>query len=320
VTTGQPDAAVYIPNLNGGPRVVRTVVSLAEQTRPTPIVVIDNASTDGSVRAVQREVPDVHVVQFSRNVGFGRALNLGVKRHPARVVIFLNNDIACEPRFIEALLERLSPAVGMVAGVLVQQAEPGRIDSAGVTVDRTLLAFDYLHDEPVDVAAAAEPPLGPTGGAALYRADAFLGAGGFDPHIFAYLEDVDLALRLRLAGVRCALAGEAQAVHAHSATLGSGSAAKNRLMGWSRAYLLRRYGILRDPRLAGRALAAEAVIAFGQLLVDGNAAGLSARVRGWRAAAGLPRRPLPEDGLLEIPLLDALRRRAARRPLPVRGR
>ncbi len=143
----------------------------------------------------------------------------------------------------------------------------------------------------------APPPLGPTGGAALFDRSVFEAAEGFDERIFAYLEDVDLALRLRLAGVPCRLAPDARAIHHHSSTLGSGSSAKNLLMGWSRGYMLRRYGILRHPRLASRALFVEVVIALGQVVVDRNATGIRGRGDGWRAARGLPRRAFAPDGL-----------------------
>jgi N-acetylglucosaminyl-diphospho-decaprenol L-rhamnosyltransferase len=305
--------AVYIPNLNGGDRLRRALSSLARQTVSASVVVIDNGSKDGSPEFVRGEFGEVNLVELGENVGFGRALNVGVDRHPADVLVFLNNDVECEPRFLEALVDALRPEAGMAAGVLVQRDRPKLIDSAGVVADRTLLAFDYLHGEPIEKAEAAPPPLGPTGGAAVYRRGPFEAAGGFDPRIFAYLEDVDLALRLRVAGVRCAIAPGARAIHAHSATLGSGSPAKNRLMGWSRGYLLRRYGILSDPRRAPRALAGELVISAGQLVVDGNAAGIAARLRGWRAAGSLPRRRLPDDALSDISLPAALRRRASRR-------
>lgn len=304
---------MYIPNFNGGERLLRALETLAKQTKPARTVVIDNASTDGSSEAVAERFADVELIRMQKNVGFGRALNAGVERHPADLLVFVNNDVECEPQFLEALLDGLTPHVGMVAGVLRQHARPELIDSAGVAADRTLLAFDYLHGEPVEAAETASPPLGPTGGAALFRYEAFSSAGGFDSRIFAYLEDVDLAVRLRSRGVACALASSARALHAHSATLGAGSPAKNRLMGWSRGYLLRRYGILRDARLLPRALACELVIALGQVVIDRNAAGLAARVRGWRAAHGLSPRPLPRDGLLDLSTAQALRRRASRR-------
>jgi GT2 family glycosyltransferase len=180
------------------------------------------------------------------------------------------------------------------------------------------MAFDYLHGEPIAALEGAEPPLGPTGGAALYRADDFAAVGGFDERIFAYLEDVDLALRLQLRGVRSSLAVEACAVHRHSSTLRSGSAGKNWHMGWTRAYMLRRYGVLRRARAVPRVLATETVICGGQAIVDRTFAGVRGRISGWRAARGLQRRSIPLDTLTDVSLRSALRRRSRRRDLPAR--
>ena len=63
--------------------------------------------------------------------------------------------------------------------------------------------------------------------------------------------------------------------------------------------MLRRYGILRQPRLASRALFVEAVIALGQVVIDRNATGIRGRGNGWRAARGLSRRAFTPDGLPE---------------------
>lgn len=310
-----PKLSVYIPNLDGGARLRRTLETLAAQTMPAPVVVIDNGSRDDSPAAAERE--GAHVIRLDQNIGFGRALNLGVAEFPAERLVFLNNDVECEPRLLEALVEASeAEAADTVAGVLLQMEREDLIDSAGVVADRTLLAWDYLHGAPVEEATTAVPPLGPTGGAALVKRDIFERVGGFDERIFAYLEDLDLALRIRCAGGVCALAPSARALHHHSSTLGSGSAAKNRLMGWSRGYLLRRYGILRHPALVAPTLARELAIAGGQVLVDRTATGITARLAGWSAAAGLPRRPLPADGLLDVSTVEALRIRSLRRRPP----
>ena len=311
----RPKLCVYIPNLNGGSRLRRALETLAAQTIDAPVVVIDNGSLDGSPAAAERE--GARVIGLDRNVGFGRALNIGVAEFPAERLVFLNNDVECEPRLLEALVEVSdADAADTVAGVLLQMEREDLIDSAGVVADRTLLAWDYLHGAPVAEATAAAPPLGPTGGAALVKRDIFERVGGFDERIFAYLEDLDLALRIRCAGGVCALAADARALHCHSSTLGSGSPAKNRLMGWSRGYLLRRYGILRDPALVAPTLARELTIAGGQVLIDRNAAGIKSRLAGWSAASGLPRRPLPADGLLAVSTVEALRMRSLRRRRP----
>jgi N-acetylglucosaminyl-diphospho-decaprenol L-rhamnosyltransferase len=289
------------------------VRSLASQTRPVPIVVVDNGSSDESLERVRAEFPDVDILSMGTNLGFGPALNRAVRQRASHLLIFLNDDVECQPTFVEAMLEELSPATAMVAGVLLQGAAPQLIDSAGIVVDSTLMAFDYLHGEPADVLADAPAPLGPTGGAALFRSDAFNGVRGFDERMFAYLEDVDLMLRLRRAGAGCRLAPEARAVHRHSTTLGSGSATKNWHMGWSRGYLLRRYGILRQPHRAVRALAAEAVICGGQAVIDRTLTGVAGRIRGWRAAGALPGRTIRDSDATDMSLCDALARRSRRR-------
>ena len=286
---------------------------LAEQTRPVEVVLVDNGSGDDSVAVARRELPEVRVLELGENLGFGPALNRAVAAHPADHVILLNNDTVPEPRFVEALLDGLGEGVDSVAGVLLQERAPELIDSAGVLADATLMGFDYLHGEPATAAQTAAAPLGPTGGAALYRRAAFEAVGGFDERIFLYYEDLDLALRLAAAGGRCQLAPQARAVHAYSASLGAASAGKYARTGWSRGYMLRRYGVMRHPRLALRALACEGALCAGQLLRDRTASGLMGRLRGWRDAAGLEPRDADAAPLLPIGTREALALRRRRR-------
>jgi N-acetylglucosaminyl-diphospho-decaprenol L-rhamnosyltransferase len=304
---------VYIPNFNGGEHLARALESLRAQTREVDVVVVDNASADGSDRMVAERFPEVRLLRLDENLGFGTALNRAIAATDADPLILFNNDAAAEPRFVEALLEGLDDEVDSVAGVLVQERDPRVIDSAGVVADATLMGFDYLHGEPLTAVAGAPDPLGPTGGAGLYRREAFLAVGGFDERVFLYYEDLDLALRLAARGGRCRLAGEARALHTYSASLGAASGAKYARTGWSRGYMLRRYGVLRSPGLALRALAAEAAICAGQALRDHTAQGLTGRVRGYRAGAGLERRDATGTPLLGISTREALALRRRRR-------
>jgi N-acetylglucosaminyl-diphospho-decaprenol L-rhamnosyltransferase len=282
------------------------------QSRPVDVVVVDNGSSDGTAELMREEFPEAELLELGRNLGFGPALNRAVEERPGDPLILLNNDVECEPRFVEAMLAA-AEGVDTVAGVLVQEAAPNLIDSAGVVADRTLMGFDYLHGEPLEAALRAPPPLGPSGGAALYRLDAFRGVGGFDERIFLYYEDLDLALRLRAAGTGCRLAGEARALHAYSASSGAASAFKYSHSGWSRGYMLRRYGVMTRPRDALRVLAAEGALCAGQLVIDRTAKGLGGRLRGWRDGGGLDRREIDKTTLLEASLREALRRRRRRR-------
>jgi N-acetylglucosaminyl-diphospho-decaprenol L-rhamnosyltransferase len=304
---------LYIPNFNGAERLGPVLRALGEQTRPLDVVLVDNGSSDDSVELARREGPELEVVELGRNLGFGQAIDRAVAERPGDPLVLLNNDAVPEPRFVEALLERLGEGVDSVAGVLVQERAPELIDSAGVVADRTLMGFDHLHGEPLSAAASAPDPLGPTGGAALYRRGAFEAVGGFDERIFLYYEDLDLALRMAAAGGRCRLAPEARAVHAYSASLGAGSAAKYAHTGWSRGYMLRRYGVMRSPRPALRALACEAAICAGQLVKDRTSRGLAGRLRGWRDAGGLERRDPSGAPLLDVSAREALAMRRRRR-------
>jgi GT2 family glycosyltransferase len=286
---------------------------LGAQTRPAEVVLVDNGSGDDSVAVARRELPEVKVLELGENLGFGPALNRAVAARPAEALILLNDDAVPEPRFVEALLDGLGEGVDSVAGVMLQERVPELIDSAGVVADATLMGFDYLHGEPATAAETAAPPLGPTGGAALYRRSAFEAVGGFDERIFLYYEDLDLALRLAAAGSHCRLAPEARALHAYSASLGAASAGKYARTGWSRGYMLRRYGVMRHPRLALRALACEGALCAGQLLRDRTASGLKGRWRGWRDGADLEPRNAAGAPLLPISAREALALRRRRR-------
>jgi len=305
--------AIYIPNFNGAGRLAETLRSLREQSRPADVVVVDNGSSDNSLELLRDEFPEVTVLALERNIGFGPALNRAVREHPADPLILLNNDAVAEPRFVEALLDSAVAGVRAVAGVLLQERDPGLIDSAGVVADRTLMGFDYLHGEPAGALSGAADPLGPSGGAALYDRAAFEAVGGFDERIFLYYEDLDLALRMGAIGVRCGLAAEARAVHAYSASLGAGSGEKYARTGWSRGYMLRRYGVMSRPRDAARVLATEGALCAGQLLLDRSATGLRGRLRGWRDGGGLEPRTSGAAELLDLSAREALALRRRRR-------
>ena len=245
-------ATVIVPTVVGGPRLVRLLESLDDQLDGVEMLVVDNGSADAAMDVVQARFSDARVIRLDRNAGYSRAINLAAREAAGDALVLLNDDCVCDPGFVKAIVARLDPAAGvtMVAGVMRESRDRSRIDTAGVEVDRTLLAFDYLNGEPVKRLDQGVPdPIGPSGGAAAVDRDAFLAVGGFDENLFAYLEDVDLVLRMRLDGGSCRLAADARGVHEHSSTLRSGSASKDYLMGFGRGYMLRKWGVLSAGRL-----------------------------------------------------------------------
>ena len=307
--------SVVIPTRNGVDRIRRVLRSLDSEGQ---IIVVDNGSSDGTADVLAQEFPDVDVISLPRNEGFSRAVNRAARVATGEALVLLNDDCVCEPGFVSLLGGGLDSRRGvtMAAGVLLDVAHPHLIDTAGMELDETLLVFDYLHGQSVTVLRPAPPsPIGPSGAAAALLRDAFLEVGGFDEALFAYWEDVDLVLRLRETGSECRLVPEARALHAHSSTLGSGSAEKNYLIGFGRGYLLRKWRVLKGAK-AARALALDSAICLGQLAIDRNAAGFRGRARGWRAASSVCARDLPAAVDRTLPpadLLRELRRRGRRR-------
>jgi GT2 family glycosyltransferase len=311
-------ATAIVPTVRGGSPLSRLVESLRGQTGVLEILVVANDAPDAALTGIGLDAEPVRVIRLPQNVGYSRAINLAAGQARGDVLVPLNDDCRCEPGYVEAILGALDPAAGvtMAAGVMLTARDPSRIDTAGIEIGHGLLAFDYLNGEPVGALDRGAPdPLGPSGAAAAFSTREFLGAGGFDENLFAYQEDVDLVLRMRLSGNRCRLASDARGVHEHSGTLGSGSARKDYLMGFGRGYLLRKWGVPADPRRAARALAADTVICAGQAIFDRNLAGLRGRVRGYRFSS--PRYGYPGaliDGQARVPgLLTDLSHRARRR-------
>ena len=279
------------------------------------MIVIDNGSTDGTGELLSRRFPDTDVLSLPRNEGFSRAVNRAARVAHGDVLVLVNDDCVCEPGFVEQLRRAIDPrrSVVMAAGVLLESGDPRRVDTAGLEIDDTLLVFDYLNGLPTAALDSAPPPFGPSGAAAAFDRSAFLEAGGFDERLFAYWEDVDLALRLCLDGALCGTAFDARAVHSHSATLGSGSARKNYLTGYGRGYILRKWGVLRGAPIP-RVLLRELAICAAQLAVDHTPGGVFGRIAGWRAANGSTRTyPAAAVGHGRRSVYAELRRRGGRR-------
>jgi N-acetylglucosaminyl-diphospho-decaprenol L-rhamnosyltransferase len=305
---------VVIPTYNRWDLTESCLQHLRTQTAPHSVIVADDASTDGTPAHVRAAFPEAQVVELEENRGFSVACNAGARAGHAEVLVLLNNDVECRPDFLERLTVRLDEGLtGSVAGLLLT-GESGTIESFGVAVDRTLAGYPRLRGAPSAAAQRGGPVLaGPSGAAAAFRRDAWDDVGGLDEAVFAYGEDVDLALRLRGAGWLAAAAPEAVAIHRGSTTAVHRSSAQRHAGGFSRGYFMRRYGVLRR-RGALRALAVELIAVTGDAIVySHDLAALRGRLAGWRAAHGLPRHPAPPANAIDhgIKFAESLRLRRA---------
>jgi GT2 family glycosyltransferase len=280
---------------------------LGRQSRAHTVYLADNAqNATGTSDAVRERFPDVRLVETGGNVGFGRAMNRLAAAGVGELLVLVNDDVDVEPRFLAELVAPFEDVrVGMVAGLMLQPAATETVDGFGIEVDATLVAYNRLrHRSPLDGRGRL---LGPSGAAAAYRRSAWEAAGGFDERFFMYGEDVDLALRVRLAGWEAGEAQRARGVHVGGASAEIDSPLQRWHSGFARGFLLRRYGLLRS-RHAVRAVAVEALVVLWGLLRFRTLVPFRARIAGWRAAVGQTL-AVPEGSVEErIGFLETIRR------------
>ena len=293
-------------------------VALAESGVQSEVIVVDNASSDGSRAMLAADFPHVRLVALERNVGFPAAVNAGLDRASGTWVLLLNNDATIDRAAIRSILERPIPDdVGTIALEMRFVARPDLVNSAGIGLDALGVAYDRLLGTPVAGPENRRAEVfGACGGAGLFRRSMLEQIGGFDGGIFLYLDDVDVAWRARMAGWRALYEPGAVVWHHHSATTGHGSDVKYFHVGRNRVRLLARNAHRRQLLHHGPAMLAYdlAYIAF-VAAADRSLAPLKGRLAGareWRslrAEGAALRRPLP----LERPqgLRAALRRRRA---------
>ncbi|MCP4656192.1 MAG: glycosyltransferase family 2 protein [bacterium] len=198
----------------------------AQRSSEFEVIVVDNASTDGSAeRAATWFAGGLRgsLIRETVNRGFCGGQNLALAASSGDWVLFLNPDATLPPDFVEwaiAVVDGLAPEVGSVAPRIL--LPDGRIDSAGLVLDR----FRRLYDRGRGEAAAAryaveDDVLGGTGAVALHRRamldDVAIDGEVLDERLFAYYDDLDLAWRARLRGWRCRYVPSLMATHRRAA-------------------------------------------------------------------------------------------------------
>lgn len=223
-----PLISVIVLNYNGLRWLSLCLDALAAQLGAPPfeIVLVDNASTDGSAAWVKAQYPEVRVLENGANLGFAAGNNAGARIARGEWFAFLNNDTAAQPdwlaRLYAAAIEH--PAFAIVTSRIVLMDHPDIIDSAG---DGYLLAggaFKHGHGGLARDYVTSREVFGACGAAFLIKRTVFDELGGFDESFFMVYEDVDLSYRARLRGHRVWFAGDAIVRHAVSASLGRASA------------------------------------------------------------------------------------------------
>ncbi len=217
-----PDALTSIIVLMWNSRAVAPAAiesALGQTVRPLEVLVLDNASTDGTAEEVSRRFGDaLRLVRFERNLGYTGGYNRGLLEAKGESLLFLNPDVRLAADFLaEALTGFQDPRVGIVAGRLVRP-DGGTVDSTGQFLGRSRRTLDRGYGQPFDPARdAAGAVLSASGAAALYRRamirDISDGADFLDADYFAFHEDLEIGWRAWRAGWKAVHVPRAVAVH-----------------------------------------------------------------------------------------------------------
>ncbi len=215
---------VVIPNYNGQKFIKPCLDSLRLQNyKDFEVLVIDNASSDGSYEYIKDNYKEVKLVRLKQNYGFSAAVNKGISMSGTPYVILLNNDTESDPDFVGELVKAIeqSDDIFSVSSKMINYNDRTLMDDAGDLYSIMGWGFqqgvgqntqNYTKDREVFSACA---------GAAIYRKSIFDKIGMFDLKHFAYLEDMDVGYRARIHGYRNTFCASALVYHVGSGTSGS---------------------------------------------------------------------------------------------------
>ncbi len=224
----QPSISVIIPNWNGAQYLPTCLAALRRQTyRDFEVIVVDNASTDGSRELLARDYPEVRLVALPENRGFTGACNAGLRAARGELLILLNNDTEADPGWLAAIADASArhPEAGLIASKIMlfdrrdvfhTAGDFYRVD--GLPGNRGVWQRDVGQYENEGYVFSA------CGGAATYRRAMLEEVGLLDEDFFYSCEDMDMAWRAQLAGWRCLYTPQAIIYHRLAATGGGATA------------------------------------------------------------------------------------------------
>lgn len=216
---------IIIPNYNGIEYLENCLLSLQKcEPNEFHVIVVDNGSTDGCVELLKEKFPAVEAIFLPENIGFAPAVNRGLEHVKTPYALLLNNDITVEPDFVLRMEEAMNANKNCfsVSAKMLQMHNPELLDGAGdlycalgwaFALGKGKTAADH-YTKPAKIFSSCA-------GAAIYRMDILREIGFFDENHFAYLEDVDLGWRARIAGYYSRYEPSAVVYHAGSGFSGS---------------------------------------------------------------------------------------------------
>jgi GT2 family glycosyltransferase len=224
-----PLISIVILNWNGKDSLSSCIQSAKEQTYPNiEVILVDNASTDGSAEYIKNLFPDLLLIANQENLGYGGGNNRGIQEARGKYIFILNNDTEIEKECVEELWRCMesNPEIGVTTPKILLYDRRNRISAAGLTIYPDGLSIGRGRLEPQEKYNRMEEVFFGSGCASLLRKEMLEQIGLFDEDFFAYAEDTDLGWRARLAGWKAFYVPEAVVYHHHSKTFGTYSPRK----------------------------------------------------------------------------------------------
>jgi len=230
VESGTESLSCIVVNRNTADLLITCLERLfaSELDHEPEVVVVDNGSTDDSVGRVRARFPQVEVLEAGKNLGFSAAVNRGVKRSNRELILVVNTDALLDGDCCRTLAELMMtvPKVGMTGPQLLNEDGSFQTSYEAVptlateTLNRSLLKrlFPSRFPSKTRRLFAPEPVEALIGAVVMIRRIALEQLGGFDEDYFFFLEETDLALRMRMAGWTVMHDPRARAVHLQGAT------------------------------------------------------------------------------------------------------
>ncbi len=220
-----PVASVVIPVFNNYAYTKACIESLFKVGEKTPfeVIVVDDASTDGTAEQVALLPYPVKVVRHPENRGFAISCNDGAKAATGRYVVFLNNDTLVLPGWLDAAVARLQgdPTVGLVGNLQIFP-DTQKVQQAGIVCGPNKMVYSiYNNDLPADHPAVNKPrEFQLIAGSCMFLELAFFRElGSFDEAYLNSCEDVDLCMKVRQAGRKVFYEPKSRIYHFESKTV-----------------------------------------------------------------------------------------------------
>jgi GT2 family glycosyltransferase len=210
--------AVIVVTHDSRAEIAALAASVCAQLGPADrLIVVDNASSDGTAAFARALDPRIAVLESAENRGFAAGSRLGVERSTQPLILLLNPDAQLEPGALERLRATAGERRDWSAWQAAVMLPDGRVNTSGGVVHYLGIAWAGQCERDASVLAAAPYEAAfPSGAALMIRRSAWLELDGFEDGFFLYCEDVDLGLRLWLSGHRVGVEPRARVVHGYS--------------------------------------------------------------------------------------------------------